>query len=141
MSLLRALGAWLLAVFAGGLTVGLVEAAGHFAWPPPADLDASDPVALANLVLNLPLGALLALVLACGCGAFVGAFVGTWLARSRRRLVGALAGAMTLLGTLANLAMIPHPSWMMAAGPLLVLVGIGAGCTLGARRPLLGGQP
>jgi len=133
LSLLRAAGAWLLGVILGGLAVAGIEAASHAVWPPPPGLDPADTVAFADAVAAMPIGALVLVVVAWGTGAAVAGFVASVLAGSWRLAVGALAGGVTLLGAAANLAMVPHPLWVMVVGPALVIVGLAGGALLGAR--------
>ncbi len=140
LTILRNVGAWFAGAVAGVLAVVGLEAAGHAIWPPPPGLDLADAEALKAAIAGMPLGALVAVVVAWVGGAVAGAAVGTALASYRRVLVGALDGGLTLVGTLANLAMIPHPAWMMAVGPSAVLLGMGAGAWLGMRVPVIGAR-
>lgn len=130
---LRQLGAWFAGVVGGALVVAGLEAASHVVWPVPADLDPSDAEAFARFVEQLPIGALVAVVVAWICGAFVGSILAAALASRVRLAVGLLAGAMTLLGTVANLAMIPHPIWMIVLGPVGVIVAMGLGAWTGTK--------
>lgn len=125
---------------ANGLIL-LVEGLGHRVYPPPAELtpDAAtltDPAAqaafmkaVADYVATAPLGALLFPLLAWGLGAAGGAWMAARLAPDRPLRHATIVGALVMLGTVLNLAGIPHPTWMWLAGPLLVL----AGTWLGAR--------
>jgi hypothetical protein len=136
---LRHVGVWLLGVVVGGVTVALVEGAGHAVFPFPADLDPSDSAAVAAAMAEAPLGALLSVLAAWGCGAVVASFVGTALSSWRRVLMGAFSAGLVLVGTAANLILIPHPVWMTLAGPVVVLLGMTLGAWLGLRVPVLGG--
>ena len=51
-------------------------------------------------------------------GTVDGVFVAGLINRARYGLCAAVIGALVLAATLANLAMIPHPLWMAAAGVL-----------------------
>lgn len=124
----------------GGL-ISLVEGLGHRLYPPPAALmpdpaSLADPAALeaykqviADYVATAPLVVLLFPVAAWGIGAMGGAWVAARWAPLNKRRNALLIGALVMLGTLTNLASIPHPNWMWAAGPL----SVAAGTWLGAR--------
>lgn len=98
-------------------TIMLIETVGHRLYPPPA-LDYSDTGALRAYVDALPLGAKLMVLSAWLAGTIDGVFVAGLVNRARYGLCAAVIGALVLAATLANLAMIPHPLWMAAAGVL-----------------------
>lgn len=98
-------------------TIMLIETVGHRLYPPPA-LDYSDTAALRAYVDALPLGAKLIVLSAWLAGTIDGVFVAGLVNRARYGLCAAVIGALVLAATLANLAMIPHPQWMAAAGVL-----------------------
>lgn len=101
------------------VVVAVVEAIGHAVFPPPADLDLSDPEQAAKLIERLPVAALLFVVIAWAAGSFAGGYLATVIAR-KASIVPALAVAVAmLLGTLFSLYVIPHPLWMAAAGLLI----------------------
>ena len=125
---MRNAGYWLVGVVCGGITVGLCEALGHLIWPPPEGVDFSDPAAIQAVMAAMPVGAFLALIGAWFAGALVGS--GVAFSMSRNMAIGWAAGAMTVLGTVANLVFLPHPMWVTVLGPLAALAGAGLGPSL-----------
>ena len=121
-----------------GLAVALalifgIELIGHTIWPPPAELDATDPEALAAYVGTLPFGALAIVLVAWIAGAFAGATVAGRLGRVRSGRPALVVGALILAATVANLAAIPHPTWVATAG-LAGIVLATAAAVKGSRR-------
>ena len=66
------------------ITIGVVEAAGHALFPPPAGLDAADPADQARMIDALPVQAKIAVVVAWFLGSLAGA--ATAIAIARRAL-------------------------------------------------------
>ena len=116
------------------IVVGIVEMIGHTIFPPPADLDLSDPAQAAKLIERLPVASLLFVLIAWAAGSFTGGCVATVIAR-RASIVPALAVAVAmLLGTLYSLYVIPHPLWMAAAGLLIPFPAAWLGARLAQSR-------
>lgn len=114
----------ILAVLAGMVTgfvlVALVESAGHTVYPPPKDIDFTDPAALNAYVRSIPLGALLFVLLAWVVGTFGGAWVAARLAGRQPMLHAGIIGALLLAASVANLIAIPHPVWFSVSAVVLV---------------------
>ena len=107
-------------VIAGGAIVFVTEAIGHSLFPPPADIDLSNPDDVKRLMASLPAGAFAMVLLGWFLGSFAGAYVAHAIAR---KPVAAWAVAVIfILFTIMNFFMIPHPAWMIAAGLLIPLV-------------------
>lgn len=150
--LVKRITALLAGLFVSNGLILLVEGLGHRIYPPPAGLtpDAAtlvDPAAqaalrdaVADYVATAPLGALLFPLLAWGLGAAGGAWMAARLAPDRPQRHAAIIGALVMLGTVLNLAGIPHPTWMWFAGPLLVLAGTWLGMR-SAQRMVRPGRP
>ncbi len=104
----------LLGVFAGVLTISLIEWLGHRAL---GSADAPDPAGASGTLF-------LVVLLAWLAGAGVGAWVAGRWAASSRPTVG-LSAALVLWGATAlTLWMLPHPVWASVAALLLMpLVG------------------
>lgn len=107
-------------VVLGSIIVALMETAGRALFPvgqPPTQ----DAAALRAYMAAQPLGAL-AMVLA---GWWLGTFAGAWgavsIADRRPRLHAGIVTGVLLLATAANLALLPHPLWMVVLGPLGIL--------------------
>jgi hypothetical protein len=109
-----------LAVIAGAVVafalVAAIEAAGHAAYPVPADVEFSDPQALAAYVQAMPLGAWLFVLAAWVLAALGGGVAAGLIARRRLREHAAVVGALVLAATVANLLMVAHPAWFNVAG-------------------------
>ncbi len=119
------MGRTLLALLAGlvamVLTVFLLESAGHMVFPPPANMDFSDPAAQKAFMESLPIGALAFVILAWAVGALVGSYVAATIARQHRLAVALVVGVVMIALSVATMAMIPHPLWMIVLGVALPL--------------------
>lgn len=102
--------AGIVGVFAGGVVVMLLEAAGHrvFGTADPADLSSVTTPMFASVLV------------AWVAGAGTAAAVATIWARTASTLPGLIAGLVLLAGSVANLVAFPHPVWM-AAGALVLM--------------------
>ena len=97
-------------VFAGGLTVLLVESLGHRLF---GTADLSDP---SSITTPMFASVLVAWIL----GASVAGWLGTYWARSQSLVLGTVAGLVLLAGSVSNMIAIPHPTWMMVAAVVLM---------------------
>lgn len=113
---MRKLFAAVAGIIAAVVTVGVIETFGHMMFPPPPDLDLSDPDQLATLVDRLPPAALMFVIAAWIAGSFVGGVVATLIARRETIVPAMTVAAAMLFGALYSLFMIPHPLWMAIAG-------------------------
>jgi hypothetical protein len=115
-------------------TIMLVQTLGHTVYPPPAELDMTDPAATAEFFGNLPVGALLFVLLAYFAGAFLGPFVAKWLGGGSGKPYALLLGGFVLGGTLVTVYQIPHPSWFIVAAIIGIPIAAWYGAKLGPRR-------
>ena len=99
----------------------LVELVGHAVLPAPTGYDPMTEDGAARYLREAPMAAKLALVF----GWFAGALAGGWTAVriGLRSWLAWIPAGLVLLGGIANMVMIPHPVWMMAAGVLAPLLG------------------
>jgi len=104
-------------------TVMLVEWAGHQVYPPPPSLDYSDAAQMNHYVSTLPLGAFLFVLLAWFSGTVAGGMVACRVAVDKPIVFASIIGTMMLVATLANLVMIPHPTWFSIAAIVLIAAG------------------
>lgn len=118
--LLKTILAVVAGVIAGGAIVFVTEAVGHSLFPPPADIDLSNPADVDRLMASLPAGAFAMVLL----GWFLGSFVGAYVAHAIAKTPGAAwaVAAIFILFSTMNFFMIPHPIWMIAAGLLIPVV-------------------
>jgi len=116
----------ILRVIAGlvvGLALGVGIVAGgemlnHMLWPPPAELQVTNPEAVRDYLASAPLAALLGLPLVWTIAAGAGAFAAAKIAG--RAWAGWVVGALLFAATMANLFLIPHPLWMLIASVICV---------------------
>ena len=118
--MLRDVGAALAGLVTAFALIALIEWIGHAIYPPPADLDFSDPVAMPTYVAQLPIPALLFPMFAWFIGAFCGTLVAAGIGLARPIVFAFTVGLLVLTGTIANLILIPHPMWFSA----LAVIGI-----------------
>lgn len=104
-----------IAVAFGG--IALFQSLGHQLYPPPEGLDPSDPEAFAEIVGQMPVGALLMVLLAYALGTFCGAWLAARIAG--RPFPALLVGGVMMLAGISNLAVIPHPLWFMVLSVLV----------------------
>ena len=105
-------------------------------YPMPAGVDMNDPVAFGSFIQGLPAQAF-ALVLVAHLGqSFVGAWIAARLAPTRPMLLAMVIGALSLLGGILAMAMIPGPAWLAVELPLYLVVAWLAGRREVQRRAL-----
>lgn len=101
----------------------------------PAGTDVKDPESFREAVAGLPTTAFLLLVVGWALAGGVGSYIAARLATHSRVIHGLIVALFVLVATVANLARIPHPTWMWPAAIVLIpLVGWTA-ARLAARRP------
>jgi hypothetical protein len=113
--------------------VGIVMAGdwiNHRLWPPPPDVQITNPEAIRDYMATAPVTSLLGLPATWTFAAFAGAFAGAKIAE--RVWVGWISGGLLFAATCLNLAMIPHPLWMLIASVVLVPLAVWFGAKLGA---------
>jgi hypothetical protein len=121
--MLRKISAVLLGLLVSFAIVMLVEWLGHQVYPPPPGLDFKNPVQVQQFTSNLPLGAFLFLLLGWFLGTLGGGLTACSVARDKPLVFASVIGAVMLAATIANLAMIPHPTWFSIAA--IVVIGVG----------------
>lgn len=97
----------------GWVVVMILEAVSHAFYPPPADLDYTDKEAMAAFVQTLPTAAFLLLLLAWMAGAFAGGLISGLINNQKAGNNAILVGALLALGSIINMTIIPHPTWLM----------------------------
>ena len=117
--MLRSILAVLSGLVVAWITVSLFEFASMHAFPPPPGVDVRDPAQLAQLIAQMPVGALWLVLAGWVVGALDGGLVARLIARST--MPAAIVGTFVALGALLMVTMVPHPMWMSLAGVLLPL--------------------
>lgn len=109
--------------------ISLVQALGHAAIPPPADLDVTDQAAFAEWLAMAPVGAFLFVLASYFTGAFLGPFVATWIGGGKGLAFTWIFGGLVLAGTIATVSRIPHPLWFT----IVAIAGIPVAAFFGSR--------
>ncbi len=102
--------------------VFVIEMIGHRVYPPPSDLDFTQPDIVAGYMQTLPAGAFMFVLAGFALATLAGGFVAARIARSQAFLFAGIIGALMLAATVANLLMIPHPLWFSITAIALILV-------------------
>lgn len=121
--MLRKVSAVLLGVVVSVVVVMLVEMLGHRIYPPPPGLDFKDPAQLQQYTSNLPLGALLFVLLSWLAGTLLGGLTACYVAGEKPLVFASIIGTVMLAATIANLVIIPHPTWFSIAA--ISVIGMG----------------
>jgi len=115
-----------------GVLVWLVEMIGHSVYPPPPDLDFSDPEAMRAYIATMPVGAFMFVGGAWFIATLVGTIAACKIGDAKPMIFAIVVGGLMLIATAANLMMIPHPLWFSISGVIAILVAAWLGMTLGA---------
>lgn len=115
---------------AGALVVGLLEALGHWLYPPPPGLDLHNPEALRAIIDKLPRGAVLMVLIAWAGGSFCGGLVAALVAKTRKTIHAMIVGCLQMLAGGATMLWIPHPAWFVVTSFLIVVPSAWVGASL-----------
>jgi uncharacterized protein YacL len=135
--ILRSVGAVLLGAIVAGVLIACLEFLGSKIFPLPPGTDPMDMEAVKAAMANVPVGALLLVLF----GWFVGTAAGAWIAArvaGRAPMAhGLIVGALLLTGGIANMLMLPHPSWfwVLAVAVFAVAAYLGARLAAGGAGP------
>lgn len=124
--MIRDIIAGVVGIVVAGLLIILIEKFGHAVYPPPPNLDFSDPEAMRRYMATLPFGAFLLLMAAWLVGTFSGTLIACTIGTAKPAIYALAVGGLVFAGTIANLIMIPHPLWFS----LVSLAGIIASALL-----------
>lgn len=130
MTLVRAILGVLLGVAVGFGLVMVGDTLNHMFWPPPPDLQVTNPEAIRDYLATAPVTSLLAMPVSWTIAAFAAALVAA--AVGKHIWAGWIAGGVILAGTGLNLAFIPHPLWMLIAAVIAVPLAGWIGARIGA---------
>lgn len=132
-TILRQLLAVVLGVAVAMLVVTAGDALSRVIHPLPPGLDFSNTDAVRAAIAGMPVVAFLTLVAGWSAAAGIGAWIAARLAVTRRSAMGMLVAGVLVAATAANLAMLPHPTWMwpvaLVAVPVAGFVGARAGAS------------
>jgi hypothetical protein len=121
--MLRNIAAVLLGMLVGGVLNGaLIAVCSAIFYPMPEGFDYQDAAQMAAYVKNLPLGAFVIAIVAHCVQAAVGGGLAARLGASRPLVLAGAIGAITLAGSVYNLATLPGPAWMWVEVPLILML-------------------
>jgi len=102
--------------------IALIENVGHMVYPPPDNLDFSDPDVMLPYIATLPIGALLFVMFAWFIGTFLGTLIACNIGNAKPVIYAVVVGGVIVAATIANLIVIPHPLWFS----IISIIGIAA---------------
>ncbi len=132
--MIRSIGALIAGIVTAFASIYLIEMLGHTIYPPPPDLDFSDPEAIRPYIATLPIIVLLFPMFGWFVGTFAGSLVADFCGNAKPYLFAGIVGGLVLAGTIANLIVIPHPLWFS----ITALLGIISSAWLAARIAITG---
>ncbi len=116
------------------LIILAVEGVGHTIFPPPPDVNLTDPAQLATAMGKIPVQAKIAVLLAWFLGTLGGASAANLIA-GRRAWAGRIVALIVLALSIFNMTTIQHPAWMAVCAVLAILLaGFVADRAFGRRR-------
>ena len=127
--MIRSIGALIAGIVTAFASIYLIEMLGHTIYPPPADLDFSDPAAIRPYIATLPIIALLFPMFGWFVGTLAGSLVANFCGNAKPYVYAAAVGGLVFAATVANLILIPHPLWFS----IISLLGIVASAWLANR--------
>ena len=132
--MIRSIGALIAGIVTAFASIYLIEMLGHTIYPPPADLDFSDPAAIRPYIATLPIIALLFPMFGWFVGTLAGSLVANFCGDAKPYVYAAAVGGLVFAATVANLILIPHPLWFS----IISLLGIIASAWLANRIAVTG---
>ena len=131
--MLRSIGAGVVGLVTAILLVWLIELIGHAVYPPPVDIDFSDPEAVRAYTAALPVAAVLFVGVSWVIGTFVGVSVACRIGRAKPVIYAVLVGGFVLAGAITMLIIIPHPLWFSVVSLPAIIAAAYAAMRLAAR--------
>ena len=103
----------ILGLVTGWIVIMILEGLNHQVYPPPANLDYTNQEAIAAFMQTLPTAAFILLLVSWMIGAFTGGLVGALVNKLAWKNTAIIVGAIMALGSIVNMTLIPHPTWLM----------------------------
>ena len=111
-------------VIAAFISMMFLERLGHSLFPLPFKVDPNNIGALADKLHLIPVQMYISVVVAHGLGLLIGLLIAQAIDKTTKISLYIIAGFF-LIGTIANLSMIPHPMWFAVADiAVIALVGL-----------------
>lgn len=128
----------ILAVVAGMaaafITIGIVQQAGQFVFPPPQDLDVNNKEQIEEYLKNAPVLAMLFVLLSYLLGSFAGGAAAAAISKGRKITVSLVTGFLVMAAGVAHIFIISHPAWFVIASLAVYIPAAWAGGKLVAGR-------
>ncbi len=112
-------------LIAAFLSLGVLELVGHQLFPIPFEIDITNPSGLREQIAMIPTSSLVSVIFAHGIGLLIGLVIARLIDKNTLIPLSIIT-LFILIGTIANLSMIPHPTWFMIAD-IAIIVIIGGG--------------
>ena len=109
-------------MLAGFVAIAGIEYLGHNIFPLPEEVDMTDMANVEMYLENAPIGAMLMVIVAHLLGGLAAVF--TALKVGKTSWGAYIVSALYFLATIANLFMIPHPTWFTVADVVAILAAI-----------------
>ncbi len=105
-------------LLAGWVAIFGLEAISHILYPPPTDLGFTDKQAVKEFMQTLPTMAFVLLLISWMIGTFIAGMVGALLNNEAWKNSAIIIGVILALGSIINMTLIPHPTWLMIVASL-----------------------
>ena len=115
------------------LVIVVVEMILHVVYPLPEEVNVHDPQSLKTAMAALPVGALAGVVVGWVLGTLLGSFTAAKVAKGGALLPGLGVGIVLLVGSVMNMAVLPHPVWVWACALILIPTAAVVGTRLAGR--------
>ena len=137
--MIRSIGAAIVGIIVAMLTIQAVQMLGHLVYPPPADIEFSEPEEVREFMASLPVGSILFVGAAWAAGTLLGTITGSLLSTIQPLAYAIVVGGIVLAGAGMMLLIIPHPWWFTIAAPIAIVAAAYLGMILADRlRPARG---
>jgi hypothetical protein len=133
--MIRNIIAGVVGVFVALAIIALNEKIGHLAFPPPADIDFSDPDIVEPYLASLPAWALLQVMAGWVIGVFAGILAATTISLASTTAYTLVIGGLIFAATVANLIIIPHPMWFNVTGLAAIALSAWFAKTIADKNP------
>jgi len=111
-------------VIAAFISMMFLEGLGHSLFPLPFKVDPNNIGAIADKLHLIPVQMYISVVVAHGLGLLIGLLIPKAIDKTSKISLY-IIGGFFLVGTIANLSMIPHPMWFAIADiTIIALVGL-----------------
>jgi len=111
-------------VIAAFISMMFLEGLGHSLFPLPFKVDPNNIGAIADKLHLIPVQMYISVVVAHGLGLLIGLLIAKAIDKTSKISLY-IIGGFFLVGTIANLSMIPHPMWFAVADiAMIALIGI-----------------